>query len=174
VHVAPAGIVPAVKPTDVPAFAPPVSVALPDVQETLPAALFVRPEGYVSEIATPVRLAGFAAGFVTAIVRVELPPVGMNVGAKVFVTVGAVKTRNVPLAAAPVPAFAVVIAPVESAYAPGVFDVTFTVMVQDEFAGIAPDESARLAPPALADTVPPQPAPEIVADGDAVLTSPAG
>jgi hypothetical protein len=174
VQVAPAGMVPALKPTLVPPFTPPVSVALPDEHDTPPAALLVSPAGYVSEIATPVRLAGFAAGFVTVIVIVELPPVGMNVGANAFVTVGAVKTRSVPLAAEPVPAFVVVMAPVELVYAPAVFDVTFTVIVHELLAGIVPEESATLVPPAPADTVPEHPAPEIAPDGDAVLASPAG
>jgi hypothetical protein len=64
-------------------------------------------------MAAAVRFAGFAAGFVTVIVSVALPPVGMNVGAKAFVTVGAANTRKVPLAALAVPPLVVVMAPVE-------------------------------------------------------------
>jgi hypothetical protein len=125
-------------------------------------------------MATPVRLAGLAPGFATATVIVELPPVGMNVGAKLFVTVGAAKTRSVPLAAAPVPAFVVVMAPVELVYAPALFEVTFTVIVHEPPIGMVAAESTKLAPPALAVTVPEHPAPEIAADGVAVLTRPAG
>jgi hypothetical protein len=53
-------------------------------------------------------------------------------------------------------------------------DVTFTVIVHEELAGTTPAESVSEAPPALADTVPEQPVPETAAEGDAVLTSPAG
>jgi hypothetical protein len=113
VQVAPGGMVAALKTTLVPPFVPPVSVALPAEQETLPAALLTSPAGYVSEIAAPVRFAGLPAGFVTAIVMVELPPAGMNVGAKPLVTVGGENTRSVPLAEAPVPPLVEVIGPVE-------------------------------------------------------------
>jgi len=127
VHVAPGGIVAALKPTDVPPLAPPVRVAPPEVHDTEPAAAFVRPAGYASEIAAPVSEAGFAAGFVTVMVSVAVPPTGIAVGAKVFVTAGAANAFNVPLAEPPVTPFAVAMAPVLFTYAPGVVTVTLTV-----------------------------------------------
>jgi hypothetical protein len=56
--------------------------------------------------------AGFAAGFVTVMVSVAVPPTGIAVGAKLFVTVGAENAFSVPLAEAPVTPLAVEIAPV--------------------------------------------------------------
>ena len=93
VHEPPAGMTPALNPTVVPPLTPPVSVALPPaVHATPPAAALVRPAGYASEIVTPVRFAGLAAGLETMIVIVAVPPDGMEVGAKAFVTVGALRT----------------------------------------------------------------------------------
>jgi len=89
VQLPPGSNVAALKPTLVPLLAPPVSVALlPAVQETLPAPLFASVPVKASLIVTPVRLPGFAAGFVTTIVSVEVPPEAMDVGAKLFETVG--------------------------------------------------------------------------------------
>jgi hypothetical protein len=169
------GIVPALKPTDVPPLAPPVSVAPPPaVHATLPTAALLRPAGYVSEIATPVRLAGLAAGFETTIVIVAVPAAGIDVGANAFVTVGAPKTLSVAEDELPVPALPVVIGPVLLRYAPGAVAVTFTVIVQDESAGIVALASAALATPAAAVTVPVQPAPLTAPFGVAVFTRPAG
>ena len=49
----------------------------------------------------------------TTIVIVAVPPDGTKVGAKDFVTVGALNTFSVAVAAAPVPALALAIGPVE-------------------------------------------------------------
>ena len=114
VQLPPGGITPVVKPTLVPPLTPPVSVALPPaLHATLPAAAFERPAGYASPITTLVMLAGFAPGFDTTIVSVAVPPEGTVPGAKPLVTVGAPKTLSVAEAAAPLPAFALEIAPVE-------------------------------------------------------------
>src|SRR4051794_26458904 len=116
-------------------------------------------------MATPVRAAGFAAGFVTVMVIVAVPPAGVKGGAMVLVPVGAVKTSSVALAAAPVTPFAVVMAPVVLGYAPAGVAVTFTLTVQVAFAGTVPPESATLAAAAFAVSVPVQPAPVSAAPG---------
>src|SRR5512140_977654 len=98
----------------------------------------------------------------------------MKVGAKLFATVGGENTRSVPLAALPVPPLVELIGPVEFTYAPGVLEVTLTVIVHEDEAGTTPPESVRLAPAAAALTVPEQPAPLMAAAGVPVFTRPAG
>jgi hypothetical protein len=62
--------------------------------------------------------------------------------------------------------------PVELLYEPAAALVTFTVTVQEPFAGMVPLASARLLPPLAAVTVP---APHVVApEAEAVFTRPAG
>src|SRR5258706_1315449 len=132
VHEPAASMVPLLKPTVAPPFAPPVSVALPPAaHETLPAAAFESPAGYASEIVTPVSAAGFAAGLETEMVRVAVPPAGIEVGANAFVTAGAANALSVAVAAAPGPALAVVSGPVELTYAPAAGAGTFTRTVHD-------------------------------------------
>ena len=118
VHVPPGTIVPALKPTLVPPFAPPVSVALPaPLHATDPAALFASVPVYVSPIDTPVRLPGLAAGFVTVMVSVDVPPAAIVAGVNVFATVGAAYTFSVALVAdCTLPAFVVVIVPAASEF----------------------------------------------------------
>src|SRR5258706_10411187 len=112
VHEPPAGMVPLLKPTVAPPFAPPVSVALPPAEhETLPAAAFESPAGYASEIVTPVSAAGFAAGLETEMGRGAVPPAGIEVGANAFVTAGAANALSVAVAAGPSPASAVGMGP---------------------------------------------------------------
>ena len=73
-----------------PPFTPPVSVALPaPLQATEPAALFTSVPVYASPIDTPVKFPGFAAGLLTVMVNVEVPPAAIVAGAKLFTTVGA-------------------------------------------------------------------------------------
>jgi hypothetical protein len=169
------GITPALNPTEAPPFTPPVSTALPPaVHATLPAAEFVRPAGYASPIATPVRFAGFADGFETTIVMAALPAAGIEVGAKDFVTVGAAKTLSVADDDTPVPALPVEIGPVLLRYAPAAAAVTFTVIVHEDRAGTVAPVSDALAAPALAVTVPVHPAPLTAPFGVAVFTRPAG
>src|SRR6185503_1819467 len=175
VQAAPGGMEPALKPTLVPPFAPPVRVAAPPpVHATLPAAALARPAGYASLIATAVRLAGFDAGLVTTIVMVEVPLAGIEAGAKPLVTVGEAKTLSVALAASPVPALAVATGPLELAKTPGAGAVTVTVTVHVAPAGIEPPESVTLLPPLAADTTPTQPAPAKLAFGVAAFARPAG
>ncbi|MBK6980975.1 MAG: hypothetical protein IPH30_05340 [Betaproteobacteria bacterium] len=90
VQVPPGTMVPALKPTLVPPFTPPVSVALPaPLQATDPAALLASVPVYASPIDTPVKFPGFAAGLLTVMVSVEVPPAAIVAGAKLFTTVGA-------------------------------------------------------------------------------------
>jgi len=89
IQLSPGSSVPAVKPTAVPPSAPPVNVALlPVLQTTPPAALFTKVPTYVSPMLTPVRLPGLPAGLVTIITIEDVPPDEIEVGVKLFVTVG--------------------------------------------------------------------------------------
>jgi hypothetical protein len=89
VQVWPGGSDPPVKPTVVPAFAPPDNVALAaPVQATLPDAAFTNVPVYVSLMTTPVTEPGLEALLVTAIVMVEVWPTPIVVGENDFVAVG--------------------------------------------------------------------------------------
>ena len=92
----PGGRVPALKPTEVPPFTPPVRVAVPaPVHATLPAAALVRVPVYASLIETPVRLPGLPAAAETVIVIVEVWPLPMDARLKLFVAVGGANTFSV-------------------------------------------------------------------------------
>lgn len=96
VQVPPGTIVPALNPTLVPPFAPPVNVAEPAPEHaTLPAAALMRVPPYGSLMVTPVRLAGLATGLVTVMTMLDAPPKPMLDGVNDFVTVGTAKTFNV-------------------------------------------------------------------------------
>src|ERR1700756_4124703 len=97
---------------------------------------------------------GFAAGFVTTIVSVVVPPEAMDAGVKVFVTVGGVYTSMEALAAGALlpalvcrrPAATVLVA------VPAVDDVTFTITVQPPAGIEVPLATVKLPAPALAVT----------------------
>src|SRR5436853_547727 len=74
-------------------------------------AVFTRFAGYVSVKSTPVTAAAF--GFVSVIVRTEVAFVATVVGLNAFAIVGCASTVSVADAAAALPAFAVVMTPVE-------------------------------------------------------------
>src|SRR5258708_1626349 len=115
----PAGRVRLLTPRVARPFRLPGRVGLPAGEHgTVPAAAFESPAGYASEIVTPVSVAGFAAGLETEMVRVAVPPAGIEVGANAFVTTGAANALSVAVAAAPVPALAGVLRPVGVTYAP--------------------------------------------------------
>ena len=115
---------------------------------------------------------GVEFAFVIAIVSVELAPGATLAGVNAFTTVGAWSTFNVAVAAVAVPAFVVVTGPVELMYAPALALVTFTVTVQEPFAGTVPEASASVVPLLAAVSVP---APHVVApEAEDVFTRPAG
>ncbi len=101
---------------DVPAIArlaPPLAaVIVPPVHvvAALVVAAFTRPAGYVSVNATPVMADVFALVSVT--VSVEVAPVVIGLAEKALATDGWLRTFNVPVAAAALPAFVVEMAPV--------------------------------------------------------------
>ncbi len=161
---------------DVPAIArlaPPLAaVIVPPVHvvAALVVAAFTRPAGYVSVNATPVMADVFALVSVT--VSVEVAPVVIGLAEKALATDGWLRTFNVPVAAAALPAFVVEMAPVLFRYAPAVADVTLTVIVQEPDAGTVALASTRLVPLLAAVTAPPT---HVVAPAAAaVFTRPAG
>src|SRR4051812_7429271 len=108
----------------------------------------------MSLTATPVRLPGLAAGLVTVIVSVDVPPAAMDVGENDLVTVGAVYTSSVAVAAEPLGPAEVCSAPMGMVltFAPAVVPVTLTMTVQP-VAGIdVPLATVKLPAPAVAVT----------------------
>src|SRR6185503_586913 len=147
---------------------PPAQLVAPEAEAEL-----TRPAGYVSVKAAPVTAAAF--GFVSVMVRTEAPPVPMADAENAFATVSAEFTVSDPLPAAVLaPALEVVRPPAAMllAYVPTVAEVTFTVTVQEPFAGIVAPESATLVPLLAAVTVPP--AQVVAPEAEAVFTRLAG
>ena len=72
------------RPVPAGAAAPPAPRQAPE-----PAALLATVPVDASPIVTPVRFPGFAAGLLTVMVSVEVPPAAIVAGAKLFTTVGA-------------------------------------------------------------------------------------
>ena len=118
-------------------------------------------------------VAAAAFGFVSVIVSVDVPPGGIDAGAKLLATVGSALTVRVALAAAVfVPRVEVTaLAGIVFAYEPEEALVTVTETVQLPFAGIVPPERSTDPPPAVAVTVPPH---VVAAAGEAAFTSPTG
>jgi hypothetical protein len=111
--------------------------------------------GRISEKAVPVMARLF--GLLRVIVRSEVPPVAIWVGAKVLTAVGAASSvvTKEALAAEPLPALVVVMIPVELLYEPTMALVTFTDTVQLPLAGTVAPDSATDGPLLTAVTVPP-------------------
>jgi hypothetical protein len=152
-----AGIEP---PVNVTAEPPAETVAVPP-QVVLAMPVTITPLGSVS-VSGAVRLAAVAFGLLRLIVSVELPPAVMEAGLKDLFTVGATPATGVtaklatagtellPLLVCKAPAAS------ELMKLPALGAVTFTVTVQEPFAGIEPPVNVTAEPPAGAVTVPPQ------------------
>jgi hypothetical protein len=105
-------------------------------------------------------------------VNTDAAPGPTSEGLKPLAIAGRARTVSVAEAAAAVPALLVATLPVELLYDPAAAEVTFTVTVQEPFAGMVAPASCTLVPLFAAVTVP---APQVVAPlADAVFTSPAG
>lgn len=145
------------------ATAPPVNETLPELVAGVPPQVFTilgvaattKPAGRASVNATPVRAAGFAAGFVMVKVKEVVPPIGIAEAPKPLLIVGGAATLRVAvLLARPVPPLVELTLPVVFGNTPAVAAVTFTLSVQLPAAATVPPVKEMLPEPAAAVGVP--------------------
>ena len=164
------------------AMVPPVSAMLLALAAGLnvPPQVFVaagvvsttRPAGKVSLTATPFTApAGFAAGFVMVIVRVDMPLSGIPVGENALAIVGGAKTFKVALAVPPAPDSIELTVPVTLFLDPAVVPLTATLIEQEPLDASEPPDKLMLVAAALGANVPPQ---VLVAAGTAATSTPGG
>ena len=143
---------------------PKFKVVSPGVAFQVPQATVLTPDGFatcspdppvkLSEKLTPVRVTP-AFGLLTTSVIVDVPPTGIVVGLKDFVTVGGDATVIEALPVFPVPAFADVTFPVVLFFTPPVVPVMLTATVQVPPADTVPPLNVSVVSPALGTNVPP-------------------
>src|SRR5215470_18305804 len=103
--------------------------------------------------------------------RVEVPPVRIDVGLNPFIIVGASATLRLAEPVLPWPPLVEVTLPVVLFFIPTVVPVMLTTTVQVPLAGMVPPLNVRVVSPAFGAKVPPQ---EVLAPGVAATCNPEG